>query len=62
MTIRVRTLSPEEVGQLADLAHSRKRGAGLVRRAQIIMYAVAERLPFDKLRRTGDCRADGIVR
>ncbi|MGH7039004.1 MAG: helix-turn-helix domain-containing protein [Stellaceae bacterium] len=44
MTIRVRALSPEEVGQLTDLAHSRKRGAGLVRRAQIIMYAVAERL------------------
>jgi transposase len=44
MTIRVRPLSPEEVSQLADLAHSRKRGAGLVRRAQIIMYAVAERL------------------
>ena len=44
MTIRVRALSPEEFGQLTDLAHSRKRGAGLVRRAQIIMYAVAERL------------------
>ena len=44
MAIRVRSLSPEEVSQLTDLAHSRKRGAGLVRRAQIIMHAVEERL------------------
>lgn len=44
MTIRARVLNPEEVGQLTDLAHSRKRGAGLVRRAQIIMHAVEERL------------------
>jgi transposase len=44
MTIRVRALSPEEVGPLTELAHSRKRGAGLVRRAQIIMHAVEERL------------------
>ena len=44
MTIRVRALSPEEVGHLTELAHSRKRGAGLVRRAQIILHAVAERL------------------
>src|ERR1700751_2519766 len=44
MTIRVRALSPEEVGPLTELAHSHKRGAGLVRRAQIIMQAVQERL------------------
>jgi transposase len=44
MTIRVRALSPEEVGPLTELAHSRKRGAGLVRRAQIIMRAVEEQL------------------
>jgi transposase len=44
MTIRVRALSPEEIGQLRDLAHSRKCGAGLVRRAQIIVHAVEERL------------------
>jgi transposase len=44
MTIRLRALSPEEVGQLRDLAHSRKRGAGLVRRAQIILHAVEERV------------------
>jgi transposase len=44
MAIRVRSLNPEEVSQLTDLAHSRKRGAGLVRRAQIIMHAVEERL------------------
>ena len=29
---------------MTELAHSRKRGAGLVRRAQIIMHAVEERL------------------
>ena len=57
MTIRVRALSPGEVGQLTELAHSRKRGAGLVRRAQIIMRAVEERVE-----RTGDCRPDGAVR
>jgi len=44
MTIRVRALSPEEIGQLMELAHSRKRGAGLVRRAQIVLHAVEERL------------------
>jgi transposase len=44
MTIRVRAPSAEETSQLMDLARSRKRGAGLVRRAQIILYAVEERL------------------
>jgi transposase len=44
MTIRVRALSAEETRQLMDLAHSRKRGAGLVRRAQIVLPAVEERL------------------
>jgi hypothetical protein len=34
MTIRVRALRPEETSQLTELARSRKRGAGLVRRAQ----------------------------
>ncbi len=40
MTLRVRPLSTEERDQLAHLARSRKRGAGLVRRAQIILQAV----------------------
>jgi transposase len=44
MTIRVRALSPEETSQLTDLARSRKRGAGLVRRAQLILHAVEEHL------------------
>jgi transposase len=44
MTIHVRALSPEETSQLTDLAHSRKRGAGLVRRARIVLHAVEERL------------------
>src|SRR6201996_1163336 len=44
MTIRIRALSPEETSQLTQLARSRKRGAGLVRRAQIVLHAVEERL------------------
>ena len=44
MTIRVRALNPEETGQLVELARSRKRGAGLVRRAQIVLHAVEEQL------------------
>jgi transposase len=40
MTIRVRALSAEEISQVTELARSRKRGAGLVRRAQIIVHAV----------------------
>jgi transposase len=41
MTIRIRALSAEESSELQELARSRKRGAGLVRRAQIIVHAVA---------------------
>jgi hypothetical protein len=44
ITIRVRALNPEETGQLAELARSRKRGAGLGRRAQIVLHAVEEQL------------------
>ena len=40
MTIRVRALSAEETSELKELARSRKRGAGLVRRAQIVVHAV----------------------
>lgn len=40
MTLRVRPLSTEEQDQLAHLARCRQRGAGLVRRAQIILHAV----------------------
>ena len=40
MTIRVRALSAEETDELKEWARSRKRGAGLVRRAQIIVHAV----------------------
>src|SRR5919206_2210656 len=40
MTIRVRAVSAEEVSELKELARSRKRGAGLVRRAQIIVHAM----------------------
>jgi transposase len=40
MTIRVRALSAEETSELKELARSRTRGAGLVRRAQIVVHAV----------------------
>ncbi len=40
MTIRVRAVSAEEREQLAQLSRSRTRGAGLVRRAQIVLHAL----------------------
>jgi transposase len=40
MTLRVRAVSAEEKDQLTRLARSRTRGAGLVRRAQIVLHAV----------------------
>lgn len=40
MTIRVRAIAPDEMKRLTDLARSRKRGAGLVQRAQIVLHAV----------------------
>lgn len=40
MTIRVRAVSDEEKDRLAHLARSRSRGAGVVRRAQIIVHAL----------------------
>jgi transposase len=40
MTIRIRALSAEEANELKEMARSRKLGAGLVRRAQIIVHAV----------------------
>ena len=56
MTIRARALNLEEGVQLRELAHSRKRGAGLVRRAQIILHAVEGRLsPPEIAARMGLC-------
>ena len=40
MTLRVRAVSVEEREQLARMARSRSLGAGLVRRAQIILHAL----------------------
>ena len=40
MTLRVRAVSEEEVGIVGQLARSRTLGAGLVRRAQIVMHAL----------------------
>lgn len=58
MTIRVRALSPEETSQLTELARSRKRGAGLVRRAQIVLHAVEEQLTAPEIAaRMGLCGA-----
>ena len=44
MTLRVRALNDEEAQDLAHMARSRTLGAGLVRRAQIVQHAVADRL------------------
>ena len=44
MTLRVRALSDEEAGGLARMARSRTLGAGLVRRAQIVLHAVQDDL------------------
>jgi transposase len=58
MTIRIRALSPEETSPLTELARSRKRGAGLVRRGQIVLHAVAERLTAPEIAaRMGLCGA-----
>src|SRR5690348_7971655 len=40
MTLRVRTLSDEEREGLERMARSRMRGAGLVRRARIVLHAL----------------------
>ena len=40
MTLRVRAVSDEEREQLGRMARSRTAGAGLVRRAQIILHAL----------------------
>src|SRR6187397_1877663 len=40
MTLRVRTLSDEEREGLERMARSRTRGAGLVRRARIVLHAL----------------------
>jgi transposase len=58
MAIRVRALRPEETSQLTELARSRKRGAGLVRRAQIVLHAAEEQLTAPEIAaRMGLCRA-----
>ena len=44
MTARVRALSGDEAEELARMARSRRLGAGLVRRAQIVRHAVQEGL------------------
>jgi transposase len=41
MTIRVRAVSDEETAELERMARSRTLGVGLVRRAQIVRYALA---------------------
>jgi transposase len=53
MTIRVRAGSDEERENLMHLARSRTRGAGLVRRAQIVVHAL-EGLPAPEISATMD--------
>ena len=42
MTLRVRTVSDEEREALGRMARSRNLGAGLVRRARIVVHALEE--------------------
>ncbi|MDQ2106752.1 helix-turn-helix domain-containing protein [Azospirillum isscasi] len=44
MTVHARSVSAEELSALTQLARSRTRGAGLVRRAQIVLNGVEEGL------------------
>ncbi len=44
MTVHARCVSAEELSALTQLARSRTRGAGLVRRAQIVLHGVEEGL------------------
>jgi transposase len=58
MTIRVRALSDDETQELARMARSRRLGAGLVRRAQIVHQAVEEGLSAPEVAaRMGLCGA-----
>ncbi|GAA4247977.1 helix-turn-helix domain-containing protein [Azospirillum formosense] len=42
MTVHARSVGAEELSALTQLARSRTRGAGLVRRAQIVLHGVEE--------------------
>jgi transposase len=58
MTLRVRVLIDEEADGLARMARSRRLGAGLVRRAQIVQHAVDEGLSAPEIAaRMGLCGA-----
>ncbi len=58
MTICVRALSDDEAQELARMARSRRLGAGLVRRAQIVRHAVEEGLSAPEVAaRMGLCGA-----
>src|SRR3712207_4984325 len=58
MTIRVRAPTADEAHGLARMARSRTRGAGLVRRAQIVQHAVQEGLSAPEVAaRMGLCGA-----
>jgi transposase len=58
MTLRVRVLGDEEAHGLARMTRSRRLGAGLVRRAQIVQQAVEEGLSAPEIAaRMGLCGA-----
>ncbi len=58
MTIRMRAPTADEAHGLARMARSRTRGAGLVRRAQIVQHAVQEGLSAPEVAaRMGLCGA-----
>ena len=62
MTIRVRAVSDEEREALGRMARSRSLGAGLVRRAQIVLHAL-EGLKAPQISARMDlCGADAPLR
>jgi transposase len=57
MSLRVRTVSDEEREELGRIARSRSLGAGLVRRAQIVMHALEDLKAPEIAARMGLCGA-----
>src|SRR4029078_6397353 len=61
MTLRVRALSDEEREELGRMARSRTVGAGLVRRAQIVLHALEGRKAPEITARMGLCGGAGEI-
>jgi hypothetical protein len=59
MTLRVRTVSDEEREALGRMARSRNLGAGLVRRARIVVHALEGSKAPEIGAQLGLCGGDG---